>query len=79
MADQLVSLEVFPTHRDYSFSFAPHPVLTDPETGKRLIFLYQPVHVACPDHLCPLQKPLAGRVFFKWIKQHLRIKPSTAP
>jgi hypothetical protein len=37
---------------------------------------HQPVRLAGHDDLRALQRPLAGRaeLFFKWIKQHLRIK-----
>jgi len=30
--------------------------------------------IAALDHRCVVQKPLAGEIVFKWIKQHLRIK-----
>ncbi len=34
----------------------------------------QQLRFACADHRLALSLPLAGRTFFKWIKQHLRIK-----
>jgi len=46
----------------------------DPDTGKNLVFLTNPVHPAHCNHLRTLQEPMAGELFFKWIKQHLRIK-----
>ena len=52
---------------------APHP-LRDPETGKTLVFLTNhfalPALTICALYRCRWQVEL----FFKWIKQHLRIK-----
>ena len=47
----------------------------DPEPGKRLVFLYQPTS-RCPRSPSPSSTRLRWQIelFFKWIKQHLRIK-----
>jgi len=46
----------------------------DPESGKTLVFSDKPIRLAGGVDLRPLQKPLQVELFFKWIKQHLRIK-----
>jgi hypothetical protein len=52
---------------------APRP-LQRPRQRQKAGLPEQPLRPACADRLRPLQKPLAGRIVFKWIKQHLRIK-----
>jgi hypothetical protein len=73
MADQLVSLEVFRTHRDYP-SHLRRIRFHDPETGKRLVFLTNQFTLPAKT-ICALYKSRwRVELFFKWIKQHLRIK-----
>jgi hypothetical protein len=73
MADQLVSLAVFRTHRDYP-SHLRRIRFHDPETGKRLIFLTNQFTLPAAT-ICTLYKSRwRVELFFKWIKQHLRIK-----
>ena len=73
MADQIVSLEVFRTHRDYP-SHLRRIRFHDPETGKRLVFLTNQFTLPATT-ICALYKSRwRVELFFKWIKQHLRIK-----
>lgn len=73
MVDQLVSLEVFRTHRDYP-SHLRRIRFRDPETGKRLVFLTNQFTLPA-ETICALYKSRwRVELFFKWIKQHLRIK-----
>src|ERR1700751_2828611 len=71
--DQTIALDGFYTRQDYP----QHPRrvgFVDPETGKRLIFL--------TNHFTPPALTIAAlykrrwqvELFFKWIKQHLRIR-----
>ena len=71
--DQIITLSVFYSKQGY-----PKPLrrirFKDPDTGKRLVFLTN--HLDLPAlTICALYK-MRWRVelFFKWIKQHLRIK-----
>jgi hypothetical protein len=73
MSDQLVSLEVFRTHRDYP-SHLRRIRFRDPDTGKNLIFLTNQLTLPAST-ICALYKSRwRVELFFKWIKQHLRIK-----
>lgn len=73
MADQIVTLEVFRTHRDYP-SHLRRIRFHDPETGKRLVFLTNQFTLPALT-ICALYKSRwRVELFFKWIKQHLRIK-----
>ena len=73
MADQIVSLEVFRTHRDYP-SHLRRVRFHDPDTGKRLVFLTNQFTLPAQT-ICALYKSRwRVELFFKWIKQHLRIK-----
>jgi hypothetical protein len=73
MADQIVSLEVFRTHRDYP-SHLRRIRCHDPETGKHLVFLTNQFTLPAKT-ICALYKShWRVELFFKWIKQHLRIK-----
>jgi hypothetical protein len=73
ICDQLVELEVF-----YSYQGFPERlrriVYRDPERNKRLVFLTN--HLTLPAlTICALYKSRwQVELFFKWIKQHLRIK-----
>lgn len=73
MADQTVRLEVFRTHSDYP-SHLRRIRFHDPETSKRLIFLTNQFTLPALT-ICALYKSRwRVELFFKWIKQHLRIK-----
>jgi len=73
MADQIVSLEVFRTHRDYP-SLLRRIRFHDPETGKRLVFLTNQFMLPAKT-ICALYKSRwRVELFFKWVKQNLRIK-----
>ncbi len=73
MVDQLVSLEVLRTHRDYP-SLLRRIRFRDPETGQRLVFLTNQFTLPAQT-ICALYKSRwRVELFFKWIKQHLRIK-----
>ena len=73
MADQIVCLEVFRTHRDYP-SHLRRIRFHDPETGKRLVFLTNQFTLPATT-ICALYKSRwRVELFFKWIKQHLHIK-----
>lgn len=73
MADQIVRLAVFRTHRDYP-SHLRRIRFLDPQTGKRLIFLTNQLTLPA-NTICALYKSRwRVELFFKWIKQHLRIK-----
>ena len=37
-------------------------------------FPYQPIHASSVNDRRVVSLPMAGRIFFKWIKQHLRVK-----
>jgi Domain of unknown function (DUF4372)/Transposase DDE domain len=73
ICDQLIELTVFYSKQGY-----PDRVrrirFKDPETGKRLVFLTN--HFGIPAlSVCALYKSRwQVELFFKWIKQHLRIK-----
>lgn len=73
LADQIVCLEVFRTHRDYP-SHLRRIRFHDRETGKRLVFLTNQFTLPAQT-ICALYKSRwRVELFFKWIKQHLRIK-----
>ena len=73
IADQIVCLEVFRTHRHYP-SHLRRIRFHDPETGKRLVLLTNQFTLPATT-ICALYKSRwRVELFFKWIKQHLRIK-----
>ena len=62
------------TRRLLSRDDPPHPSHRDPETGKTLVLLTNNFNAA-RGHDCALYKARwQVELFFKWIKQHLRIK-----
>lgn len=73
ICDQTISLDGFYTQQDY-----PEPLrrirFKDPESGKTLVFLTNnftlPAATICALYKCRWQVEL----FFKWVKQHLRIQ-----
>lgn len=71
--DQTISLSGFYTRPDYP-EHLRRIRFTDPDSGKRLIFLTN--HFLLPAAtICALYKSRwQVELFFKWIKQHLRIK-----
>ena len=73
ICDQTVALSGFYSHKNY-----PHHLrrirFKDPDTQKTLIFLTNLFHPP-PKTICELYKARSQvELFFKWIKQHLRIK-----
>lgn len=73
LCDQTIALDGFYTQKDY-----PQPLrrirFKDPETGKTLVFLTNNFTLPSPT-ICALYKSRwQVELFFKWIKQHLRIK-----
>jgi len=78
MADQLVSLEVFRTHRDYP-SHLRRIRFYDPETGKRLIFLTNQFTLPART-ICALYKSRWRVEFFSnGSSSTCASRPSTAP
>jgi hypothetical protein len=73
ICDQLVELTVFYSHQGYPERLR-RIVYRDPERDKRLVFLTN--HLELPAlTVCALYKSRwQVELFFKWIKQHLRIK-----
>ena len=73
ICDQQVELTVFYSHQGYPERLR-RIVYRDPERDKRLVFLTN--HLALPAlTVCALYKSRwQVELFFKWIKQHLRIK-----
>ena len=73
MCDQIIVLTSFYPAKDYPEKLR-RIVFVDPETGKRLVFLtncfWLPALTIAALYKCRWQVEL----FFKWIKQHLRIK-----
>jgi hypothetical protein len=73
ICDQRIVLNVFRSHRGYPEQLR-RIRFKDPESGKKLIFLTNQFHLPaltiCSLYKCRWQVEL----FFKWIKQHLRIK-----
>ena len=73
ICDQQVALTVFYSQRSYPERLR-RVRFKDPETGKRLVFLTN--HFGVPAlSVCALYKSRwQVELFFKWVKQHLRIK-----
>src|ERR1700746_4059869 len=71
--DQTIALDGFYTRQDYP-QHLRRVGFVDPETGKRLIFLTN--HFVLPALTIALLYKRRWKVelFFKWIKQHLRIR-----
>lgn len=72
-ADQAIALNRYHSHKGYP-SHLRRVRFRDPQTGKQLVFLTNqftlPALTICALYKCRWQVEL----FFKWIKQHLRIK-----
>ena len=73
VADQTVALNQYRSHRDYP-SRLRRIRFRDPDTGKNLVFLTNQFTLPAIT-VCALYKSRWQiELFFKWIKQHLRIK-----
>lgn len=73
ICDQRIALDGFYTKQDYPAQLR-RVRLNDPETGKTLIFLTNQMTLPAMT-ICALYKNRwQVELFFKWIKQHLRIK-----
>ena len=77
IADQTIALDGYSTSKDYPVHLR-RVQFKDAASGKRLVFLTN--HFTLPAALiCDLYKSRwQVELFFKWIKQHLRIKRFTA-
>jgi hypothetical protein len=73
IADQMIALDGHYTSQDYPIHLR-RVRFKDPETGKTLVFLTNQVTLPART-ICDLYKSRwRVELFFKWIKQHLRIK-----
>jgi transposase len=73
LCDQTIALDGFYTKQDYP-AHLRRVRFNDPETGKTLIFLTNQMTLPAAT-ICALYKSRwQVELFFKWIKQHLRIK-----
>ena len=73
LCDQTIALEGFYSKQDYP-TYLRRVRFKDPETGKTLVFLTNQMILPAAT-ICALYKNRwQVELFFKWIKQHLRIK-----
>ncbi|MDO8584384.1 MAG: IS4 family transposase [bacterium] len=72
-SDQSIALDGFYTKRDYP-QHLRRVSFCDPETGKRLVFLTNNFVLSAEMIAALYKKRWAVELFFKWIKQNLRIK-----
>ena len=73
LCDQTIALEGFYSKQDYP-TYLRRVRFKDPETGKTLVFLTNQMTLPAAT-ICALYKSRwQVELFFKWIKQHLRIK-----
>jgi hypothetical protein len=72
-ADQSIALDGFYTKLDYP-QHLRRVSFCDPETSKRLVFLTNNFALAAATIAALYKKRWAVELFFKWIKQNLRIK-----
>jgi transposase len=73
IADQTITLDGYYTSRDYPVHLR-RVRFRDPKTGKTLVFLTNQTALSALT-ICDLYKSRwQVELFFKWIKQHLRIK-----
>ena len=72
-ADQSVALNGFYTRKDYP-QHMRRISFCDPETGKRLVFLTNNFVLPAETIAALYKKRWQVELFFKWIKQNLRIK-----
>ena len=73
MADQTIALDGFYTKQDYP-QHLRRVQYVDPETGKRLVFLTNNFALPAETIAALYKKRWQVELFFKWIKQNLRIK-----
>jgi IS4 transposase len=73
MADQSVALDGFYTSQDYP-EHLRRIRFCDPETNKRLVFLTNNFELPAETIAALYKKRWQVELFFKWIKQNLRIK-----
>ena len=71
--DQSIALDGFYTRRDYP-QHLRRVGFIDPETGKRLIFLTNHFALSAPTIAALYKRRWQVELFFKWIKQNLRIR-----
>jgi transposase len=72
IADQAIALDGYRTRQDYP-QHLRRIRFKDPESGKTLVFLTNQASLPALT-ICALYKSWQVELFFKWIKQHLRIK-----
>ena len=73
LCDQTIALDGFYSKQDYP-TYLRRVRFNDPETGKTLVFLTNQMSLPAAT-ICALYKSRwQVELFFKWIKQHLRIK-----
>ena len=74
ICDQTISLDGFYTRQDYPELLRRIRWSSDPESGKTLVFITNNLSLPAAT-ICALYKSRwQVELFFKWIKQHLRIK-----
>jgi len=73
-ADQSIALDGFYTRRNYP-EHLRRVHFCDPETGKRLAFLTNNFMLPALTIAALYKQRWQVELFFKWIKQHLRIRP----
>jgi transposase len=73
IADQTIALDGFYSKQDYP-QHVRRISFRDPETGKRLVFLTNNFVLSSAMIAALYKKRWAVELFFKWIKQNLRIK-----
>jgi hypothetical protein len=72
-SDQSIALDGFYTKQDYP-QHMRRISFCDPETGKRLVFLTNNFTLSAETIAAIYKQRWQVELFFKWIKQHLRIK-----
>jgi hypothetical protein len=72
-SDQSIALDGFYTRKDYP-QHLRRISFCDPETGKRLVFLTNNFTLSAETIAAIYKQRWQVELFFKWIKQHLRIK-----
>ena len=72
-ADQSIALDGFYTRQDYP-QHLRRIRFCDPQTGKRLVFLTNNFALSATTIAALYKRRWQVELFFKWIKQHLRIK-----
>ena len=72
-SDQSIALDGFYTKQDYP-QHMRRISFCDPETGKRLVFLTNNFTLSAETIAAVYKQRWQVELFFKWIKQHLRIK-----